>query len=47
MESWDVKSIKENEKINIRTKENVKNDKKKDVIHAEKLRYENADEIYE
>ncbi|MBW8349749.1 hypothetical protein K0H71_09860 [Bacillus sp. IITD106] len=47
METWDVKSIKENEKINIRTKENDKNDKKKAVIHSEKIRYENADEIYE
>ena len=47
MQPWDIKFIKENEKVNPKTEETPKNVKQKEVIHSEKIRYKNADEIYE
>lgn len=42
-----MKFIKDNEKINPRPKENEKNDEKNETIRSEKIRYKNADKIYE
>ncbi|MCR2823692.1 hypothetical protein [Lederbergia panacisoli] len=47
MENWDMKNIRDNEKMKTREKEETNRDKREEAIKSEKLRYKNADEIYE
>jgi len=42
-----MKFVKDNEKMKMREKEDANKDEKQEAIKSEKLRYKNADEIYE